>query len=237
MRYGVFGRCKRIRPILALESCRACGGNPRQALPAACAIELVHTYSLIHDDLPAMDDDDFRRGKPTVHKKFGEATAILAGDGLLTLAFEVIAGYSKPEIASRMALELARAAGTLGMVGGQVMDLAFEGKAKDRKTIEYINLNKTARLFEVSCRMGAIAAGAPSPEIKALARFGRFFGLSFQIVDDIMDKGPYVRRFGMAAARKDAGLVMKKARGSLRIFGKKAEGLKEITDQLLKRRG
>jgi len=238
MRYSVFSGGKRIRPILLIESCRACGGTAAQAMPAACAIELVHTYSLIHDDLPAMDDDDVRRGKPTLHKAYGEANAILAGDALLTLAFGLIAGdrrRSRPRSSLDAAKELAHASGTFGMVGGQAADLEWAGKKKDKKVLEYINLRKTACLFEASCALGAISALAPGKKVNALARFGRFVGLSFQIIDDIIDGGDYVKVCGLAQAHCDAHNLVERADESVRIFGKKADILCAIADHSVNR--
>ena len=235
MRYGVFSGGKRIRPILVIESCRACGGSVSKALPAACAMELVHAYSLIHDDLPAMDDDDTRRGKPTVHKKYDEATAILAGDALFSLAFMVVARHSRPELSHKIIEELASAAGTFGMIGGQVVDLEYMDREKTRTLIDYINAHKTARLFEASCKIGALAAGAKASKVDALARFGRLLGISFQIVDDILDEGDYVRAFGRPAAEKDARSLANKAKGSLGIFGKSAATLTAIADYMTNR--
>jgi geranylgeranyl diphosphate synthase type II len=236
MRYSVFSGGKRIRPILVIESCRACGGTAREALPVACAVELVHTYSLVHDDLPAMDDDDMRRGRPTLHKVYGEANAILAGDALLTLAFGLIARYSRARSSLRMIAELADASGTFGMVGGQVVDLEFENRRKDAKRMEYINLHKTARLFEASARLGAIAAAAPQGRVNALGCFGRSLGLAFQIIDDIIDEGDYVKAFGLERAREDARDLSGRANESLQVFGRKAATLKAITTYLLGRR-
>jgi len=235
MRYSVFSGGKRIRPVLVVESCRACGGAVETALPAACAIEMVHAFSLIHDDLPAMDDDDTRRGKPTLHRKFDEAAAILAGDALLALAFETIAKHSPKKTSLKIIEELAKAAGVSGMAGGQVLDLEHEGLAKDRRTAELINLNKTAKLFEASCRMGAISSGAGEAKINAMAAFGRNLGLSFQITDDILDKGDYVMSFGITKAKKRARELLGRAKRGLDIFGKGAEALRQIADYLDKR--
>lgn len=235
MRYSVFSGGKRIRPILVLESSGACGAGVRLALPAACALEMVHTFSLIHDDLPAMDDDDTRRGKPTLHKKFDEAVAILAGDALLTLAFEVIARYSDKRNSLQAIAELAMASGAFGMAGGQALDLEYEDKAKDERTIDLINLNKTARLFEASCKIGAITAGADKARIRAIARFGRDLGLSFQIVDDILDEGDYVKAFGIARARRKARELVGRAKRHLSIFGKRGEILNRVADHIAER--
>ena len=228
MRYSVFSGGKRIRPIVLIEAAKACGGKERAALPLACAVEFIHTYSLIHDDLPAMDDDDYRRGKPSCHKAFGEATAILAGDGLLTLAFETIAENCPPEIAREAIIRLAKAAGSSGMVGGQEIDLA-PGREKD---IFRINLLKTARLFEVSASLGAIAAKATKKEIKAMADYGRYLGLAFQIADDIADSRGCSCRSRLEVNRHEAAGFIRKARASIKIFGKKADKLERIAEEI-----
>ncbi len=230
MRYSVFSGGKRLRPILAIESCRACGGNIAKVVPAACAIELIHTYSLVHDDLPAMDDDDTRRGKPALHKKYNEAIAILAGDALLTLAFFAAAGSS-----SKILEELAGASGTKGMIAGQVVDLEFAGKKKDKKLIHYINTHKTARLFEASCRIGGLAAGARKDKVDALGRFGRALGVSFQIVDDILDGGDYPKTFGRQRAKADALDFARKAKNALQPIGKSSGALLGLVDYSLRR--
>jgi geranylgeranyl diphosphate synthase type II len=198
MSYSLLAPGKRLRPTLAMMACRAAGGDEERALPAACALEMVHTYSLIHDDLPAMDDDDLRRGLLTCHKKFGEALAILAGDGLLTLAFQVLAVSYPPATAAVSCLELARGAGIAGMVGGQVLDLAAEGKIggqrpKNQTDVEAIHCRKTGALFRSSLRLGLYAAqgekpGGPDQKLQErLETFGRAFGLAFQISDDLLD--------------------------------------------------
>jgi geranylgeranyl diphosphate synthase type II len=197
MRYSLTAPGKRMRPILLLWAAEACGcKDVARLLPAACAIEMVHAYSLIHDDLPAMDNDDLRRGRPTCHKAYDEATAILAGDGLLTLAFEVMATHVQPgPLAARCCAELARAAGWNGMVGGQMVDLAAEGRFADEdppefnnlKNLESIHARKTGALIRVSLRIGAIMANANSAQIFALEGFGAKIGLAFQIADDLLD--------------------------------------------------
>jgi geranylgeranyl diphosphate synthase type II len=189
MRYSVLAGGKRIRPILLLETARIFEPDITPALHPACAIEFIHTYSLIHDDLPALDNDDLRRGKPTSHKKFGEATAILAGDALLTLAFEVV-GAAPVDAERRVAMltEIATAAGTInGMVGGQVADLEAEGKSVGPETLEYIHRSKTAALIRASVTAGAICAGAPDEDVKRLRHFGETIGWAFQVTDDILD--------------------------------------------------
>lgn len=234
MRYSVFSGGKRIRPLIVIESCKACGGDLKDAIPAACAVEFVHTYSLIHDDLPCMDDDDYRRGKPTSHKVFGEAIAVLAGDALLTLAFDVIARHGDPKRGLRMASELAGAIGSVGMVGGQVLDVGLDEKVKIKAKREIARINdlKTAKLFEVAARLGAISSGVSAKKIDAMARYGLYFGRAFQIADDIADNGDYVKAFGMDKAKSDFCRTIDKARRSLTIFGRKADGLREIAGRL-----
>src|SRR5215470_16085990 len=189
MRYSVFAGGKRIRPILCLEAARVFSTDVIPALHPACAIEFIHTYSLIHDDLPALDNDDLRRGKPTCHKQFGEAAAILAGDALLTLAFATIAA-APVEAARRIAMvtEVANAAGTVkGMVGGQVADLEAEGKRVAPKKLEFIHRSKTAALIRASVTSGALCAGAPEDDVARLRKFGESIGWAFQVTDDILD--------------------------------------------------
>ena len=205
VRYALEGPGKRVRPVLCLMAAEACGLRRRQAMPAALALEMVHTYSLVHDDLPAMDDDDLRRGRPTVHKAFDEATAVLAGDALLTLAFEVIAGSSLPsERRALLCLELARGAGWAGMVGGQAMDLEAEGRRVGLRHLMAIHRRKTGALLLASVRMGGIAAGASRAQMDALTAYGRAVGLAFQIQDDILDVTGNEKAMGKRL-RKDAG--------------------------------
>jgi geranylgeranyl diphosphate synthase type II len=203
MRYSVLGGGKRLRPVMCLMAAEACGGDPDTALPAACALEMVHTYSLIHDDLPAMDDDDLRRGRSSCHRKFDEATAILAGDGLLTLAFEVLARELEPAAALRCVAILAEAAGPYGMVAGQMADLQAEGRTAPQTSgphgratfettatlaaLEAIHRRKTGALLRAPLRMGAVIAGAAEHCVEALDRYGKAVGLAFQIVDDLLD--------------------------------------------------
>jgi geranylgeranyl diphosphate synthase type II len=206
MRYSVMAGGKRLRPVLCLMAAEACEGDLDAALPAACALEMVHTYSLIHDDLPAMDDDDLRRGRPTCHKAFDEATAILAGDGLLTLAFEVIARHVRPaEAALGCVRTLAEAAGPEGMVGGQMADLQAEGRTDGTtQKLEAIHRRKTGALLLASLRMGGIVAGASEVELKALDAYGRAVGLAFQIVDDLLDVEGDEEKLGKRVG-KDSG--------------------------------
>jgi len=242
MRYSVFSGGKRIRPILVMESCRACAGTNgrglknkmKDALAIACAVEMAHTYSLIHDDLPAMDDDDLRRGKPTCHKVFGEANAILAGDALLTLAFNVISAQVEAETSARAIKELSEAIGTFGMVGGQVLDMEHKSGSPGRKVQDEINSLKTARLFEASTKLGAIAAGALK-DSAAMGRYGRAIGEAFQIVDDIMDDDGSANLSGKKRLAAMAFKATSEAKLAVKRFGVKADRLIETADMLLKR--
>ena len=207
MRYSVMAGGKRLRPVLCLMAAEACGGHSEHALPAACALEMIHTYSLIHDDLPAMDDDDLRRGRPTCHKAFDEATAILAGDGLLTLAFEVIARHVRPaEAAIGCVRVLAEASGPEGMVGGQMADLQAEGRTDGTlEALEAIHRRKTGALLRASLRMGGVVTGASEIELEALDGYGKAVGLAFQIVDDLLDVEGDEAKMGKRVG-KDSGL-------------------------------
>jgi geranylgeranyl diphosphate synthase type II len=205
MRYSVFAGGKRLRPALCIAACEACGGTVEQALPAACALELLHTYTLIHDDLPAMDNDTLRRGRPTCHIQFDEATAILAGDALLTFAFEVLATQRQ---GGALALELARAAGSRGVIGGQMEDIDAEGKTPDPALVEYIHRNKTAALIRAACVMGGLCAGANAQTLEKLAQYGENAGLAFQLADDLLDESATVEELG-----KDIG--SDKAKGKM----------------------
>ncbi len=193
MRYSVFAGGKRIRPVMCLAAAEALGKESSHLLPVACALEMIHTYSLIHDDLPAMDNDDYRRGKLTNHKVFGEGVAVLAGDALLTKAFEVLAGFGCAAPAGMMPIvlqvikEIALASGTNGMIGGQVVDLQSEGKEIDTKTLQYIHTHKTGALFITSIRSGALLSEASEQELTALTGYAKNFGLAFQITDDLLD--------------------------------------------------
>ena len=203
MNYSVFAGGKRFRPVLALLVNEALGGNPANALAAACALELVHTYSLIHDDLPAMDNDDLRRGKPTSHKVFGEAMAILAGDALLTLAFEIAASSPPDTQPAMLVREIAIGAGHEGMVAGQAADIESEGKSGTVDQVEYIHLRKTAALIRAAAAVGAIAANAGEDKIRLASSFGETLGLVFQITDDILDETASTVQLGKTAG-KDA---------------------------------
>ncbi|MGB7582651.1 MAG: polyprenyl synthetase family protein [Sedimentisphaerales bacterium] len=256
VRYALMGPGKRIRSAIVLWCCEMISGKVnRDAEIAAAAIEMVHTYSLIHDDLPAMDDDDYRRGRLTCHKKFDEATAILAGDGLLTLAFEVLAKEIKnPATAARLVGELAETAGSAGMVAGQMADLDFENKSVDEKMLRYIHTNKTAKMFRCAAVMGGICGGANEKQLKRLREYGLKIGLGFQIADDILDvcgtskqlgktsgkdarqgKQTYPAVVGLEKSRKLAEKIADEAVAALKPFGEKAETLRRLVETLLNR--
>ncbi|AGL02009.1 polyprenyl synthetase family protein [Desulfoscipio gibsoniae] len=252
MRYSVFAGGKRLRPALVLAGARAVGGDEKSVLQAACAIELLHTYSLVHDDLPAMDNDDFRRGNPTNHKVYGEAMAVLAGDALLTLAFGLLAGVSQTgsfgaDRVVRVIAEVAEAAGTAGLIGGQVVDMQSTGKSIDKQTLEYIHVHKTGALYRASVRTGAILAGAAPEQLYHLTVYAENLGLAFQIVDDILDiagdeqklgkpigsdtknqKATYPALHGLAAARSIARQAAEQANGALASFGAEADFLRGL---------
>ena len=257
MRYSVFAGGKRIRPILCLESARIFEADVTAAFYPACAIEFIHTYSLIHDDLPALDNDDLRRGKPTCHKKFGEAAAILAGDGLLTLAFEILASAPvSPDRRVAMVTEIATAAGTVnGMVGGQVADLEAEGKKIGPDGLEYIHRSKTAALIRAAITSGALCAGAAPEDVARLRRFGETIGWAFQVTDDILDveesstalgktagkdiaqqKATYPAVFGLERSHQFANELASKAIAELQVFGARASRLQSIAEFLVLRR-
>lgn len=205
VRYSALAPGKRIRPFLVIECCKLVGGQLDDAWPAAAAIECIHAFSLVHDDLPALDNDDLRRGRPTTHKKFGEAMAILAGDALLTLAFELIAKHvSNPTQVKTMTLELARGTGWAGMIGGQAQDILSEKSPPSLELVRSIHERKTGSLFAAACRLGAIAAGADSTWVSALGRFGGHLGCAFQIADDLLDVTATSVELGKTS-RKDAG--------------------------------
>lgn len=198
MRYSVLGEGKRLRPILCLAAVESVGGNPDRALPAACALEFVHAYSLIHDDLPCMDDDDMRRGKPSTHRAFGEATALLAGDALLAGAFEALTTLQGVEGSRVVALirELSHTAGASALVGGQVVDCISEGESLSEEKLRYIHANKTAALIQTSVAFGGIIEGAPEEVMKTLRSYGHAVGMAFQITDDILDETGEEKKIG-----------------------------------------
>jgi geranylgeranyl diphosphate synthase type II len=261
MRYSTFAGGKRIRPVLMLAACEAVGGDINNALPAACAMEMIHTYSLIHDDLPAMDNDDFRRGRPTNHKVYGDAVAILAGDALLTQAFILL---SSPFLASNIPHdrilsvihEIASCAGSRGMVGGQVVDMESEGKHDlDLPTVQYIHIHKTGALIKASVKCGAILGGAGERELAALVRYGEAIGLAFQIADDILDiegstaelgkdagsdqargKATYPAVVGLEESRRLAADLLDIALDAIAAFDETADPLREIARYVIARK-
>jgi geranylgeranyl diphosphate synthase, type II len=257
MRYSVQAGGKRVRPILCLEAARIFTADIAPVLPVACALEFIHTYSLIHDDLPALDNDDLRRGKPTCHKKFGEATAILAGDALLTLAFETLAN-APIEPAHRVAIlsHVGASAGTMnGMVGGQVADLEAEGRSIQPAELEYIHRSKTAALIRASVVSGAIGGGAGDEDVARLKRFGETIGWAFQVVDDILDveessaalgktagkdaaqhKATYPSLYGLAKSREFAKELENRAMDEIKPYGARASRLRELAAMIVQRR-
>lgn len=258
MRYSIAGGGKRIRPLLLLESCRICGGEADDALDFACALEMIHTYSLIHDDLPCMDDDDMRRGKPACHIAFGEATAVLAGDALLTQAFAAAARSKAAKDHPARALEaialLSNLAGAAGMIGGQAVDLQSEGKAVSLERLQTMDKLKTGALMRAACEIGAVLAGAENPQRTALVRYAEALGQAFQIVDDMLDvtgdtatlgkpagsdktqnKSTYVSLLGLGGAQKTAQSCTEDAIRSLDLFGEDAAFLRRLAEDLMKR--
>lgn len=257
MRYSLFaGGAKRMRPVLCLAAAEACEGDVAEALPLACAVECVHTYSLIHDDLPSMDNDDFRRGQPTCHKVFGDGLAVLTGDALLTFAFELAARANGwPRYGTReLVRELAVTSGSLKLIAGQVADLEGEGRKIDVKQLRYIHEGKTAALLTTSIRLGAMSANATPKKLEALTTFGMALGLAFQVIDDILDvtqtteklgksagkdlaaqKATYPSIMGLEKARAEAHRLTAAAHEALGVFGKKAEALRGLADYLLER--
>lgn len=256
MRYSLFAGGKRLRPVLLLAAAEACGAESDKFLKVACALEMIHTYSLIHDDLPAMDNDDYRRGKLTNHKVYGEGIAILAGDSLLTYAFETMLSAEgiEPSTLMRVVREIAEAAGPQGMVGGQVIDLESEGKQVSLDTLQAMHRAKTGALFRAAVRAGAILAGASEEELAALTTYAEKFGLAFQITDDILDvigstetigkpvgsdeknnKSTYVTLYSVEIARQMAEKTVADAVEALAIFEEKGAVLQDLVEYLLKR--
>ena len=256
MRYSLFAGGKRLRPILCLAAAEACGGLTKSALPLACALECIHTYSLIHDDLPSMDNDDFRRGRATCHKVYGDGIAILAGDALLTIAFEIAAaaeGWSRYDL-REIFREISIAAGSRKLIAGQVADLEGEGKKLNLTQLRYIHENKTAALLTTSVRLGAMSANATPTQLRAISEFGYALGLAFQVIDDILDvtqtseklgksagkdaaaqKATYPAVLGLEKSRREAGRLTRRAHDALRPLGRKADRLHEIANYLLER--
>lgn len=259
MRYSLFSGGKRIRSILCLAACEAVGGKPEPALPVACAMELVHTYSLIHDDLPAMDNDDLRRGKPTSHKAFGEAIAILAGDALLTLVYYVLSHHPRKagadaSVVLQVIEEISQASGTMGMIGGQVVDLESEDQDIEFPQLEYIHTHKTGALIRCAVVCGALLGGASEDQMKRLRLYGEIIGLAFQIVDDILDirgeqsklgksigsdlaqkKATYPAHLGLTESMNRACNLLESAISKLAGFDSKADPLREIARFIVQR--
>jgi geranylgeranyl diphosphate synthase type II len=255
MEYSLFAGGKRLRPILLLSGCELCGGDPLQAMPLACAVEMIHTYSLIHDDLPAMDNDDFRRGKPTNHRVFGEGIAVLAGDGLLNSAFELMLGIRPLDGGRLEAVRvIAEAAGVSGMIGGQVLDLEYEGKEIQLEDLKKMHSKKTGELISGAILAGALAAGCSGNKLQSIRNFGQSLGLAFQIRDDILDvigdrevlgkdtgsdssgnKSTYVSLLGLEEAKAAVGRLAAEAKENLAGFGNRAGFLVWLTDYLVDR--
>jgi geranylgeranyl diphosphate synthase type II len=257
MRYSLFAGGKRLRPILCLASAEACQGRMEDALPLACALECIHTYSLVHDDLPSMDNDDFRRGRPTCHKVFGEGIAVLAGDALLTIAFEIVSSAKPtPRFDTPAFLrELAVASGSQKLIAGQVADLEAEGKNVKRDQLKFIHENKTAAILKTSVRLGAMSANANGRKLSAITRFGERLGLAFQIIDDILDvtqtseilgksagkdaaakKATYPAVIGLEKSRAEARRLTREAHNALSVFrARNAEPLHVLANYLLER--
>jgi geranylgeranyl diphosphate synthase, type II len=257
MRYSLFAGGKRLRPILCLAAAEACGGKIKNALPLACALECIHTYSLVHDDLPSMDNDDFRRGRPTCHKVFGDGIAILAGDALLTIAFEIVSS-ARPAPRYNMSIllrEVAVAAGSQKLIAGQVADLEAEGRNVKRDELRFIHENKTAAILKTSVRLGAMSANADAKKLRAITQFGHGLGLAFQVIDDILDltqtseilgksagkdvaakKATYPAVIGLEKSRAEARRLTRQAHDALSIFRSgKAEPLHCLANYLLER--
>ena len=256
MRYSLFAGGKRLRPVLCLASAEACHGKIDNAMPLACALECIHTYSLVHDDLPSMDNDDFRRGRPTCHKVFGDGIAVLAGDALLTIAFEIVS-RAKPTPRYNMSIllrETAVAAGSQKLIAGQVADLEAEGKETNRAQLQYIHENKTAAILTTTVRLGAMSANANPKQLNAITRFGRALGLAFQVIDDILDvtqtseklgksagkdvaaqKATYPAVIGLEKSRAEAKRLTRQAHRELSSFDEKGETLHALANYLLER--
>lgn len=256
MRYSIFAGGKRMRPALCLAAAQACGGSDKDALPLACAVECIHTYSLIHDDLPAMDNDDFRRGKPTNHKVFGEGIAVLAGDALLTQAFEIAAQSKSVRRYPRekMILEIAKASGSLQLIAGQVADLEAEGQKISESELKFIHERKTSALLCCSVRLGGMSANCSPAQLAALTDFGYHVGLAFQVIDDILDvtqtseqlgktagkdvavqKATYPAIVGLEKSRQIAAKLTDKAFAALKTFKGRAVALESLAQYLLQR--
>lgn len=260
MEYSLFAGGKRLRPILCLAAAEAAGGTPSHAMPVACALELIHTYSLIHDDLPLMDNDDLRRGKPTNHKVYGEALALLAGDGLLTEAFRIMAscpaeGPVTAPLLLRVIALVSQAAGWGGMVGGQAVDMRWQGKKTDLETVRFIHRSKTAALIQVSVVSGALLGGASEPQVESMILYGEKAGLAFQISDDILDlesdsetlgkqvgsdvklgKATYPAVAGVESSKKIQSNLINEALAALKTFDRRADPLRAIARYVIERK-
>ena len=260
MRYSVLAGGKRLRPILVIAGAELVGAQPSRVIPTACALEMIHTYSLIHDDLPAMDDDDYRRGRLTNHKVFGDAIAILAGDALLTLAFQLVAQNAAltgvdAKVVCDVVAEIAGAAGTLGMVGGQVVDIESEGKTLTPEALEYIHIHKTAALLRASLSVGARLGGADVAALAAVGDAGQSLGLAFQIIDDILDvegslatlgktagsderkqKVTYPALHGIEASRREARRLIERTKSRLAVFGARSAPVCALADFVVERK-
>jgi geranylgeranyl diphosphate synthase type II len=257
MRYSLFAGGKRLRPILCLAAAEACRGKTNNSLPLACALECIHTYSLVHDDLPSMDNDDYRRGRPTCHKVFGEGIAVLTGDALLTIAFEIVSS-AKPTPRydlSTLLHEVAVAAGSRKLIAGQVADLEAEGQNVEREQLRFIHENKTAAILTTSVRLGAMSANADAKRLRAITQFGRGLGLAFQVIDDILDvtqtseilgksagkdiaakKATYPAVIGLEKSRAEARRLTRQAHDALSIFRRgEAESLHALANYLVER--
>ncbi len=259
MRYSLFAGGKRLRPILAIAATEAVGGSPKDILSVASALEFIHTYSLVHDDLPAMDNSDFRRGKPTSHKMFGDATAILTGDALLTMAFELMTAPEAtkgldPRVLQQVVCEVARAIGTEGMIGGQVADLDYAGRKPSAQELEHIHQHKTAALIRTSAWTGAVLGDSSPGQVEAIRGYGEKVGLAFQIVDDILDevgeegrlgktpggdremeKATYPALFGIEDSKNKAKILIGSAVGELKEFDERADALRGIAEFIVAR--
>ncbi len=257
MENSLFSGGKKIGPVLSLAVCEAKNGRAVTVLPFACAIEMIHTYSLIHDDLPGMDNDDLRRGKPTCHKVFGEAVALLAGDALLTEAFQVMTdsrlnGNALPELTKEIVYEVAHAAGAEGIVAGQVLGVLYDGKEGTKSILEYIHLNKTAALIRAAVRVGALAGQATNQELQHFTRYGKSLGLAFQVKDDLLDaegderwvgkklkkdvtKQTYIKHYGMTQARARLDELVDEAVQAVAFLGEEGEGLRKLAEFVGKR--
>jgi geranylgeranyl diphosphate synthase, type II len=257
MEYSLFSNGKRIRPILAIAVCEANGKTSDDLLPVACAIEMIHTYSLIHDDLPSIDNDDIRRGKPTCHKVFGDAVAILAGDGLLTEAFRIMTDDHftyriGPKILKQIIFEIASAAGSNGMVGGQVMDVLYDGKEGTKNILNFIHMHKTTALIRASVRIGAITGGAKVKELKKFTKYAESIGLAFQITDDILDaegdeeivgkrlkkdsgKQTYIKHYGIVASKIKVEQLIEEAIEAIEFLGENSKILSALAGYICNR--